>query len=62
MMDSLLNKKYTDRANQYCAELLSKYPAKEISLEEARTLFSTRLKDRSLTDVIRDIRDEKETD
>jgi hypothetical protein len=48
---------YSDQSHHFLGELLSRYPVKEISLDEARTLLSSRLKDRTLSSIIRENRD-----
>ena len=48
---------WSDQSQRYFSELLSRYPKKEMTLQEARALLSSRLKNRSLSDIVRENRE-----
>ncbi len=49
---------WNDQTNRYFSELLSRYPIKKMSLKDARELQDSRLGDRELSEIVREMRDE----
>ncbi len=47
------------QTNHYFSKLLSRYPTKKITLEEARELLNSRLGDQELSEIVRQIRAEQ---